>query len=105
LGHGFYLFFYLLGGLLATAGHWLQDPNSVVPVIGASGAVAAILGAYAVTYPHARVHTLVFLFIFITFWELPALFVRSGTPYGSRCSRKRRRRISNCAAPSNVWPS
>jgi membrane associated rhomboid family serine protease len=75
LGHSVYLFFYLLGGLLATAGHWLQDPNSVIPVIGASGAVAAILGAYAVTFPHARIHTLVFLFVFITFWDLPAMFV------------------------------
>lgn len=75
LGHVPYLVFYLVGGLLASFGHWLQDPSSVVPVIGASGAVAAILGAYAVTYPHARIHTLIFLIVFVTFWELPALFV------------------------------
>lgn len=75
LGHVAFPFFYLLGGLLATFGHWLQNPESTVPVIGASGAVAAILGAYAVTWPHARVRTLVFLFVFITFWDLPALLV------------------------------
>ncbi len=75
LGRPTYLFFYLFGGLLASAGQWFQDPQSVVPVIGASGAVAAILGAYAVTYPHARVHTLVFIIVFFTFWDLPALLV------------------------------
>jgi membrane associated rhomboid family serine protease len=75
LGHGLYLLFYLGGGLLATLAHWAYDPASNVPVIGASGAVSAVLGAYAVTYPHARVHTLVFLFFFITVIDLPAYVV------------------------------
>ncbi len=75
LGHVVYLVFYLLGGLAATAAHWATDPSSAIPVIGASGAVAAVLGAYAVTYPFARVHTLIFLFIFITVIDLPALAV------------------------------
>jgi len=66
---------YLLGGLVASATHWAMDPRSTVPVIGASGAVAAVLGAYAITWPHARVRTLVFLFIFITIIELPAVLV------------------------------
>ncbi len=61
-----------LAGLAATAAHWAIDPNSTAPVIGASGAIAAVLGAFAVTYPHARIRTLVFLFIFVTVLELPA---------------------------------
>ena len=55
--------------------HYAMYSDSTVPVIGASGAVAAILGAYAVTYPFARVHTLIFLFIFVTVVDLPALAV------------------------------
>lgn len=73
LGHVLYLAFYLLGGLLATASHWAFDPTSTTPVIGASGAVSAILGAYAITYPHARVKTLIFLFVFVTIIEMPAM--------------------------------
>ncbi len=75
LGHVPFLLFYLFGGVVATLAHWAMDPTSMVPVIGASGAIAAVLGAYAVTFPHARVHTLVFLFIFITVVDLPALAV------------------------------
>jgi hypothetical protein len=75
LGHVAFLVFYLAGGLLGSAAHWLIDPQSLVPVIGASGAVAAVLGAYAITWPWARIHTLVFLVIFITVIDLPALGV------------------------------
>ncbi|NUQ65960.1 MAG: rhomboid family intramembrane serine protease [Pirellulales bacterium] len=75
LGHVAFLLFYLAGGLIATVSHWFVDPSSTIPVIGASGAVAAILGAYAITWPWARVHTLVFLFIFITMIDVPALLV------------------------------
>ena len=75
LGHLTYLVLYVLGGLTAAAFHWAGNPSSVAPVIGASGAVAAILGAYAITWPWARVRTLVFLFIFITIIDLPALLV------------------------------
>ena len=75
LGPGVFLGFYLLGGLAASGCHWLMGPNSPQPVIGASGAVAAVLGAYAITWPWARVHTLVILFVFITIIDLPALFV------------------------------
>lgn len=73
LGHVLYLVFYLVGGLLATACHWAYDPASLMPVIGASGAVSTILGGYAVTWPRARVTTLVFLGFFITTIEVPAL--------------------------------
>ena len=74
LGHLIFAFFYLLGGAAATACHWGHDPVSELPVIGASGAVGAVLGAYAVTFPRAKVKTLVFvLFVFIV--DLPALVV------------------------------
>jgi hypothetical protein len=72
LGHFLYLAFYLVGGLLATACHWANDPASTTPVVGASGAVATILGAYAVTFPKATVSTLIFFGI-ITVIEIPAL--------------------------------
>ena len=75
LGHVPYLFFYLAGGLFGSACHWLIEPASTTPVIGASGAVAGVLGAYAVTWPWARVHTLVFLVVFITVIDVPALGV------------------------------
>jgi membrane associated rhomboid family serine protease len=70
-----YLILYLGGGLIASASHWMFDPHSVIPVIGASGAVAVILGAYTIAWPWARVQTLVFLLFFITVVEVPALVV------------------------------
>ncbi len=72
LGSTLYLLFYLLGGLFASGVHWLTDPSSTLPVIGASGAISAVLGAYAVTWPWAQVHTLVFLGFWITWVDLPA---------------------------------
>lgn len=72
LGHLMYVCFYLVGGLVASLTHWAIDPSSAVPVIGASGAVAAVLGGYAVTYPWAKVRTLVFVgLVFIV--DIPAL--------------------------------
>jgi membrane associated rhomboid family serine protease len=71
LGHVLFPIFYLAGGLAATAAHYAMYSNSQVPVIGASGAVAAILGAYAVLHPFARIHTLVIFFVV----DLPALAV------------------------------
>lgn len=71
LGHGKYLLFYLGGGVVATMVHLLSGPSSPVPTIGASGAIAAVLGAYFFLYPRAKVQTLVF-FIFITSVRLPA---------------------------------
>ncbi len=78
LGHFTYLIFYLVGGLLASTCHWLmtgQGLGALIPVIGASGAVAVILGAYAVTYPFSRIRTLIFIIVFFTIVDLPALFV------------------------------
>lgn len=75
LGHVAFVLFYLLGGLFASACHWMIAPHSTTPVIGASGAVATMLGAYAVTWPWARVKSLVFLFVIVTVIDLPALLV------------------------------
>lgn len=75
LGHIRFIFFYLFAGIAAAYAHALTSPDSIVPMIGASGAVSGILGAYIFLYPHARVHTLVFLGFFITVMRIPALIV------------------------------
>jgi membrane associated rhomboid family serine protease len=67
--------FYLLGGLVALGAQVLVEPSAAVPTVGASGAIAAVLGGYAVLYPRARVITVVFIVIFFTIIELPALLV------------------------------
>ena len=73
LGHLRYLGFYLLCGVLAALAHFASDPASLVPTIGASGAIAGVMGAYFVLYPHSRVLTLVFLFVFVQVVEIPAV--------------------------------
>jgi membrane associated rhomboid family serine protease len=78
LGHIPFLFFYLIGGLAAVLCHYFNDPNSTTPVVGASGAIAAVMGAYIVTWPHARIKTLVILLVFITVIEIPALLFLGG---------------------------
>src|SRR5215475_539223 len=75
LGHFTFLLFYLLCGFGAGIVHTILNYNTVVPSIGASGAIAGVLGAYVVSYPGARVLTLVPIFIFIQFIEIPALIV------------------------------
>ena len=55
-----FLALYLVGGVVASAAHVAVDPNSTVPIIGASGAIAAVMGAYFVLWPHARVKTIIF---------------------------------------------
>lgn len=72
MGHGRYLAFYLLCGIVAVGAQVLAEPLSSVPMVGASGAIAGVLGAYIVMFPHSRVLTLVPLFIFVTFIEIPA---------------------------------
>ncbi len=73
LGHTRYLLFYLLGGLVASGAHLAAYSGSSLPTVGASGAIAGVLGAYLVLYPYARVVTLVPIFYFIRIVELPAL--------------------------------
>jgi membrane associated rhomboid family serine protease len=70
-----FLLFYLLGGLAALWGQVAISPSSTVPTIGASGAIAAVLGGYLLLYPRARVLTLVFIIFFVTVIELPAVFM------------------------------
>lgn len=71
-GHGRFLLFYILSGVFAALSQYLYDPLANVPMIGASGAVSGVLGAYLILYPYARVVTAVFIFIFIKLVELPA---------------------------------
>jgi membrane associated rhomboid family serine protease len=70
-----FVVFYLLGGIAALALQVLVEPGSAVPTIGASGAIAAVLGAYVVRYPGARVITLFVIVFFFTIVELPAMLV------------------------------
>jgi membrane associated rhomboid family serine protease len=72
LGSGTYLLFYLLSGIVAAIGQGLISPS---PMVGASGAIAGVLGAYLVLFPAARIRTLIFLGIFITVVQLPAFVV------------------------------
>jgi membrane associated rhomboid family serine protease len=67
--------FYLLGGLAALAGQVIVDPSSQVPTLGASGAIAGVLGGYILLYPRARVLTLIFIILFFTIVEIPASVV------------------------------
>ena len=69
VGSAMFLFFYLAGGLVGSAAHILTDPNSMIPSIGASGAISAVMGAYLVMFPKSRVK--VFLLIFTTY--MPAV--------------------------------
>ncbi|HMJ94880.1 MAG TPA: rhomboid family intramembrane serine protease [Thermoleophilaceae bacterium] len=75
MGRLTFIVFYLLGGLAALGLQVATDPNSQVVTIGASGAIAGVLGAYARLYPRARVVTIVFIVIFFTIVTLPALLV------------------------------
>jgi membrane associated rhomboid family serine protease len=75
LSHVGYGVFYILAGIVAAIAQIMVNPASTIPMLGASGAVAGVLGFYAVMFPRARVRTLVFLFIFVTFINLPALIV------------------------------
>ncbi len=72
LGHARFLTFYLACGLVAGLAHLLLNPYSPVPTIGASGAIAGVMGAYLIKFPHARIVTLVPIVFFITTLDLPA---------------------------------
>jgi membrane associated rhomboid family serine protease len=67
--------FYVLAGLIAVYTQALIDTSSTAPTIGASGAIAGVLGAYALLYPRARVLTLIFIIFFVTLVEIPALIL------------------------------
>ena len=82
-----FVVFYLLAGLVAVGLHVVSDTNSAVPTVGASGAIAGVLGAYARLYPRARVVTLVFIVIIFTIITLPAVLVLGCGSCSSSCPR------------------
>ena len=71
---GFWYFplFYIMGGITAGLTQYFSTPDAIVPMLGASGAVAAVLGAYFALFPNNKIKTLVFIFIFVTFIDIPA---------------------------------
>jgi rhomboid family protein len=75
LGHGRYLLFYLLSGVAAALAQTAVGPSSMVPMVGASGAVSGVLGAYLLLFPHARVTTLIILGFFFRLVQIPAMVV------------------------------
>jgi len=75
MGRGRFLIFYLITGIIASCAQVFANPNSRLPTIGASGAIAGVLGAYMVLFPHARIQTLLFLGYFARLTQLPALLV------------------------------
>ena len=75
LGHMKFLLFYILCGFGAAFAQYIIDPNSSIPMVGASGAVAGVLGAYMISFPKAKVHVFAFIIIFITTLIVPAQIV------------------------------
>ena len=75
MGRLTFLAFYLAGGAAAIAAQTAVDPSAAVPTVGASGAVSAVLGGYLLLYPRARVITVIFIVLFFTLIELPAMVV------------------------------
>ncbi len=75
LGHFRFILFYLFCGIAAAVSHALIAPSSTVPMIGASGAISGVLGAYLLLFPYARIHTLIFLGFFVQTIQIPALIV------------------------------
>lgn len=74
MGHLPYLIFYLTVGVIGSLAHIMANPGSQIPIIGASGAIAGVLGAYFLAYPRSRILTLVPLLFFITIVQIPAFF-------------------------------
>jgi membrane associated rhomboid family serine protease len=72
MGRGRYLVFYLLGGLIAMLAQVAADPHSSIPNLGASGAIAAVMGAFLVTYPRDQIRSVLFIFIFVKITFIPA---------------------------------
>jgi membrane associated rhomboid family serine protease len=72
MGPGRYVVFYLVGGMVAMLAQTAADPHSTVPNLGASGAIAAVMGAFLVTYPRDRIRAVLFIFIFVRITFIPA---------------------------------
>jgi membrane associated rhomboid family serine protease len=75
MGHGKFLSFYLIAGIAAGLVQLLFNFDSRTPTLGASGAIAGVMGAYLVKFPRARIHTLIFVLIFVTTADIPAAFI------------------------------
>jgi membrane associated rhomboid family serine protease len=75
MGHARYLIFYLACGTAAALAQAVVNPDSTVPMVGASGAISGVLGAYLLLHPHATIRTVIFLGLFVTMMHLPALIV------------------------------
>lgn len=75
LGHIKFFFFYFFCGLIAALSHYAGDITSNIPMVGASGAISGVLGAYVILYPHARVVTMIWFFVFLRFIPIPAWIV------------------------------
>jgi membrane associated rhomboid family serine protease len=75
MGRWRYLVFYLAGGLVAMGAQVVADPHSTVPILGASGAIAAVMGAFIVTYPRDRIKSLLIIFIFVRVTFIPAILL------------------------------
>ena len=74
MGHGRFLVFYVLCGVAAALAQTAMVPDSIIPMVGASGAIAGVMGAYLVLYPRSRIVTLLPIFFFIQLVEVPAIF-------------------------------
>ena len=87
-----FLFFYLAGGLIAMMAQVIVDPSSTIPVLGASGAIAAVMGAFLVTFPSDRIRTVLFFFIFFRVTYIPAVAAHRllVSHSGSQCRRGHR---------------
>jgi membrane associated rhomboid family serine protease len=75
MGHFRFLIFYLFCGVLAAATQVVVQPSSAIPMVGASGAISAVMGAYIVLFPRVKVHMLIFLGIFVTTVRVPAVYM------------------------------
>jgi membrane associated rhomboid family serine protease len=75
MGHTLFLVYYLIGGVVAMMAQVLGAPHSTVPCLGASGAIAAVMGAFIITFPRDRIRTLLFFIIFVRITYIPAIFL------------------------------
>jgi membrane associated rhomboid family serine protease len=75
MGHTKFLMFYLICGIAAGIAHIIFNLYTTLPTVGASGAIAGVMGAYLVKFPRARIHTLIFLLFFVTITDIPAAFI------------------------------
>lgn len=75
MGHSKFLAFYLSCGVLSALVHVFFNYYSRMPTVGASGAIAGVMGAYLLKFPRANIHTLVFVFVFVTTADIPAVFI------------------------------